>query len=52
MTFNVNKYLRLIVHLMKGSPVNKGGHVQIGLWLITSQTAATPQAPMHGLTHF
>lgn len=32
--------------------MNDGGQVQIGLWLMTSHTAAIPHAPMQGLTHF
>lgn len=45
-------YLPITEHLINGSPVNEGGHEHIGLWLITSHTAATPQAPIQGSTHF
>lgn len=37
---------------MNGSPVNLGRQVQIGLWLITLQSAFCPQIPIHGLEHF
>lgn len=37
---------------MNGSPVNFGRQVQIGLWLITLQSAFCPQISKHGLVHF
>lgn len=35
----------------KGSPVNAGGQLQIGLWLTTWHLAVTPQDPGHGSLH-
>lgn len=36
---------------VNGSPVNPGIQVQIGVWLMTLHTAATPQAPGQGSAH-
>lgn len=37
---------------MNGSPVCLGGHVQIGLCLMTVHLASTPHEPSQGLIHF
>lgn len=44
--------LRIGWHLMNGSPVIRGGQLQIGLWLTTSHLAPTPQDPAQGFMHF
>ncbi|KAJ4432718.1 hypothetical protein ANN_21355 [Periplaneta americana] len=44
--------LRMGWHLTNGSPVNRGGQLQIGLWFTTSQRAPTPHVPGHGFLHF
>lgn len=40
------------LHLRNGSPECPGLQLQIGLWLITMQTALIPQVPTQGSTHF
>ena len=39
-------------HLMNGSPVNLGGHEQIGEWFTTVHLAPIPQVPGQGSLHF
>lgn len=44
--------LRCRIHRMKGSPVNPGKQLHMGLWLITLQIVLNPQEPGQGFTHF
>lgn len=46
-----NAILRMGWHLTKGSPVKRGGQLQIGLWFTTSQRAPTPHVPGQGFLH-
>lgn len=39
-------------HLINGSPVYGGGHIQTALWVIVLQIAFIPQVPGHGSIHF
>lgn len=40
------------MHRTKGSPVNPGKQLHIGLWLTTLQIVLNPQEPGQGFTHF
>lgn len=39
-------------HLINGSPVNRSGHEQTGLWLTTTHLAWMPHVPGQGSLHF
>lgn len=39
-------------HLIKGSPLNPGEQLHIGLWLTTLHLAFIPQVPGQGSRHF
>ena len=38
-------------HLAKGSPVNPGGQMHVGMWFTTLHCAPVPQVPGQGSTH-
>lgn len=40
------------MHWTNGSPVKRGGQLQIGLWLTTWHRASIPQVPGQGSWHF